>query len=105
MVVLLSRLGGLEKYGRDAVDLGLNLHLGGRAAKPVFAQVTRPLREADLALLSSERGIQPVALKRITERHHALARCLATGMSATEASIVTGYSPSRISILKDDPAF
>ena len=44
-------------------------------------------------------------LHRLRERHHHLARCLASGMSQVEASIVTGYDQSRISILKGDPAF
>ena len=85
------------------MDLGLSLR--GRATKPLYARVVREVRESDLALLTVERATKPSALQRITERHHALARCLATGMSATEACAVTGYTPSRVSILKGDPAF
>ena len=44
-------------------------------------------------------------LKRLSERHHALARCLASGMEAGEAAITCGYVASRVSILQADPAF
>lgn len=86
-------------------DLNLDLHLGGRRPLPLGAEAVRELTESDIALLQVERGIKPTQLQRITDRHHALARCLATGMSATESGLVTGYTPSRISILRGDPAF
>lgn len=84
---------------------GLDLTLIGRKAQPVMAEPVRPLTEADIALLATERGIQPTALSRLTDRHHALARCLAEGMSHVEAAAITGYTPSRISILNDSPLF
>jgi len=86
-------------------DLNLDLHLSGRKPVPVGAEVLRELTSSDLALLATERGIQPTRVQRITDRHHALARCLASGMSATEAGLVTGYTGSRISVLRGDPAF
>lgn len=86
-------------------DLGFDLHLSGRAPKALGAEVVRELTQSDLALLATERGVQPSHVQRITNRHHALARCLASGMSATEAGLVTGYTGSRISVLRGDPAF
>ncbi len=86
------------------MDLDLD-QLIGRKESPVMAEVLRPLGEADIALLAVEKGIQPNAIKRLTDSHHALARCLASGMSAVEASVVTGYTPSRISVLRDSPLF
>jgi hypothetical protein len=77
----------------------------GRAAKPVVAAVVRELDAADLVLLSSEKGVKPSAIKRLTERHHALARNLASGMPIGEAAVLQGYSLSRVSILQNDPAF
>ena len=65
----------------------------------------RDVTESDLALLASERGVKPPAIAKLRDRHHSLARCLAQGMSNTEASAVTGYDPSRVSILKADPTF
>lgn len=87
------------------MDLSPIFRTAGRAAKPLAASVVRPLDEADLALLSEEKGSVAAPLKRLSERHHALARNLSGGMSPSEAAIVCGYSASRVSILQDDPAF
>jgi len=65
----------------------------------------RDLTEADLSLLGQERGIKPTLIAKLRDRHHALARVLAAGMPDGTASAITGYSPSRISILKQDPSF
>src|SRR6266576_3734551 len=85
-------------------DLNLDLNLIGRKTIPVGVEVLRELTSSDIALLATERGIKSSSVQRITDRHHALARCLATGMSATEAGLVTGYTASRISVLRGDPA-
>ncbi len=77
----------------------------GRASKPLSAVQVRPLDEGDIALLAEEKGSTAPALKRLSERHHALARCLASGMSEADAAITCGYVASRVSILKADPAF
>lgn len=77
----------------------------GRAAAPVQAAAVRELDEADIALLGEEKGSRPPPLKRIAERHHALARCLASGMRPGEAALTCGYDASRVSILQADPAF
>lgn len=44
-------------------------------------------------------------IKSLRATHHRLAQCLAANMSDAEAALITGYSASRISILKGDPAF
>jgi hypothetical protein len=85
--------------------MDLDLDIIGRKAVALRAEVVREITESDLALLQTERGIKPTAIQRISERHHALARCLATGLSVSDACAITGYTPSRISILKGDPAF
>lgn len=77
----------------------------GRAPKPIVAAVVRELEVNDLILLGEERGTKPSAIKRITERHHALARNLASGMPEGDAATLQGYTISRVSILKNDPAF
>src|SRR5687768_16258292 len=77
----------------------------GRKARSVTAEVTRELTRSDLALLKTERGVQPSHIQRLSERHHALARCLASGLSVADACAITGYTPSRVSILKGDPSF
>lgn len=45
------------------------------------------------------------ALQRIRTSHHLLAKVLAEGRTEHEAALITGYSSSRISVLKADPAF
>lgn len=65
----------------------------------------RELDEDDIALLGEEKGSKAPALKRLSERHHALARCLASGMEPGDAAITCGYVASRVSILQADPAF
>jgi len=78
----------------------------GRRALPLEAEVVRPLNEADLALLATkDAGSTAPPLKKIGDRHHALARLLASGVSEGEAALITGYDISRVSILKNSPAF
>lgn len=90
-------------------DLGLNIvNLGGpgRPAKPLEASILRELNEADLELAAvTERHSTPPPIKRITDRHHALARLLAAGTPEGEAALILGYDVSRVSILKQSPAF
>lgn len=77
----------------------------GRAPTNVEFDILGELNEVDLTLLSEEKGSKAPAIKRLSERHHALARNLAGGMKIGEAAIVCGYDISRVSILRDDPAF
>lgn len=70
-----------------------------------YVAYERDLTEADLQALALPRGNVPRTLVRIHASHHSLARCLATGMKPLQASLVTGYSPGRISQLQRDPAF
>ena len=71
----------------------------------IAAEVVRELNVADVALLQSERGIKPQPLARLRERHHALARNLASGMAPGVAAAICGYELSRVSILQGDPTF
>lgn len=77
----------------------------GRKPAPLTFEVERELTPDDLELLAEARDIEPAPLKKVTERHHALARALASGMSEGEAAALTGYDRSRVSILKASPAF
>lgn len=77
----------------------------GRAPNPVVAAVVRELDHADMVLLAVEKGSKPSAVKRLTDRHHALARNIASGMAIGDAAILQGYTISRVSILQGDPAF
>lgn len=85
-------------------DIGLETSRGRRET-PLDVTVVGELSFEDLGLLTEFRGIKPNAITALRDRHHALAQCLANGMSDAEASLTTGYCISRISILKSDPTF
>ena len=87
------------------MDLDFNPRTIGRVTKPITAVVIRELTAADVELLATEAHIQPITIKKLRDSHHALARCLASGMSAIAASAFTGYTVSRISVLRTDPSF
>lgn len=87
------------------MNLPFDLRTTGRAKKPLVADVARELDGADIALLGEEKGSKAPALKRISDRHHTLARHIAGGMKPGEAAIICRYDVSRVSILLDDPAF
>lgn len=88
-------------------ELSLAPQTKGKLAKPLLVEPVRELTEGDLTLLASEREVSvvPPLVQRLRDRHQALARCLAQGMTESEAAIVTGYDVNRISILKRDPSF
>lgn len=77
----------------------------GRRAAPLDYEYSRDLTEADIALLEIPGSIEAPTIKKITERHHSLARCLASGMNEGEAAMQVGYTASRVSTLKKSPAF
>lgn len=83
----------------------LDLNLAGAPKKPLVIEEVRDLELGDLLKLQSSRETKPPALKKLRDRHHALAKMLASGMSEGEAAIACGYDNSRISILKSDPSF
>jgi hypothetical protein len=86
-------------------ELNIAPRTRGRAATPITVELVGELTPSDLALLATERQIKAPALVRLRDRHHALARALASGMKPAEAAMMTGYDISRISILQSDPTF
>ncbi len=94
--------------GLDAIiDAGVSLSRGGRKALPLQVNSVRNLEASDLLAAAAEgQGHTKAApLKNLRHSHHALAKLLATGVKPGEASIITGISPSRISVLQADPSF
>jgi len=71
---------------------------------PLRIEVVRPLTAEDISggFLTPA---PPPTLRDIKASHHSLAKALAEGRSAIEASRITGYSPGYISRLQSDPAF
>lgn len=81
-----------------------NIRTRGRPAAEIEAEVSRELTKEDLADLDMPRpAIAP--LKTLRDKHHTLARYMAQGFSDSDISSYTGYSSSRLSVLRTDPAF
>lgn len=81
------------------LSMGTEVHMSNSV------EIVRPLTAADLAELDAPRGVVSFPLKKLRDSHHLLARCIAMGWSLREIAEKTGYSYSRISILKSDPTF
>lgn len=64
-----------------------------------------PITEGDLEKLAEARGVKPLPIKRLSDRHHKLAKAIASGRSTSECAIIAGYDPSRVSVLKGDATF
>lgn len=78
----------------------------GRRPLDLEYEVIRDMTEADIVALSSvDLGSAPDPIKKLTDRHHALARLLAQGTSQDEAALILNYDVSRVSNLKNSPAF
>lgn len=78
----------------------------GRRAKNDPAVISRDLTEEDLLRMAEGGGAEEQPqLQQLRQSHHQLARVLVTGVSDIEASSITGYTATRISILRNDPSF
>ena len=85
--------------------LDLELRTVGRPAAPLTFNIEGELDMLDLVALREPRESTAPPIKKLRERHHALARYLAMGTHPGEAGIICGYSASRVSILQGDPTF
>lgn len=79
----------------------------GRMVSPLEVEVLDAIDVSDLV----ERAASPLptseapSIAKLRQIHHEIARLLASGLNETEVAASTGYSISRISILKQDPSF
>lgn len=89
------------------MDLGLDLSalLPGRRPAAPEGEVARHIGEAELASLATAGATPLVPVVRISQRHHALARALAAGMTEADAAATAGYTQAHVSHLKASPAF
>lgn len=90
------------------MDLDLTIpHARGRQAAEVSYSYLRDLDENDVLILQSgvDMKSETPALQKLRSSHHKMAELLAAGLKDIDVSLITGYSQSRISILKNDPAF
>lgn len=104
-------------YGRVMDDTPLTLEdLGllatvpsarGRRPAPLQLEYVRDIDASDASALlaPAPKGSTTPSVLTLRNTHHQLARLLASGIKQAEISLMTGYSQSRISILKNDPAF
>lgn len=76
-----------------------------RSKAQILLSEGRILEDEELEVLNSERGISAPQIKSIRQTHRRLAQILAIGTSDSVAAGLVGLSPSRVSILKNDPAF
>jgi hypothetical protein len=80
----------------------------GRKAGKMDVFVVRELDEDDLGNILNPPMVLPSsggAVKKLRTQHHNLARLIAQGVKGADICMITGYDPSRISVLKADPAF
>ncbi|HEY9155571.1 MAG TPA: hypothetical protein VIM69_10590 [Opitutaceae bacterium] len=94
---------GLSRKDRKAMDL--EVRTTGRAPAVIELELAGEIREEDLRALALPRQSSAPPLKRLRDRHHRLAQLLASGETERDAAIICGYDLSRVSILKNDPAF
>lgn len=71
----------------------------------LVAEISRELSVEDLGLIASTPVKGTQVLKRLRASHHQAARLLAQGLRPGEVSALSGFCPSRISVLQADPAF
>ena len=77
----------------------------GRKAKNIFF-VGRELTMEDYRQVTEEAaGIKSSPIKRISTRHHKLAKLVAGGETIVNAALMVGYAPQRASLLQHDPSF
>lgn len=89
-------------------DFGLEIspRIMGRVVEPLRHEFIRELRVSDLELLNAPRpnnGATP--LKRLGDRHRALARNIAKGARPGEAAAILGYQVAYVNVLLANPAF
>lgn len=93
----------------DDVDLDLDFNpvpLGrGRRPQRAVVSAKRSLVEADVVALNTAGSIPAKPLQELSDRHHALARLIATGMRPSDAALQLGYTTARVSIFLKDRLF
>lgn len=60
--------------------------------------------EVDDILTGLQPSDEPGSLKKLRERHHSVARLMASGLSQSLVAAMAGYTPSYLSILLNNPA-
>lgn len=88
------------------MELGLETTVSRLSATGLQVEIAGPVLEAHVAFLEADRPERKTpALKRISDRHHSLARSIASGMPQGQAAAIHGYNYAHTSVLMSDPAF
>lgn len=89
------------------MTLGLEVYLPKSNAAQYSLGESRPLTREEGELLHSRRWpLPPSPLKRLSQRHHAVARAIASGqMTDVEIAACYNYHKQNIVILRQDPTF
>lgn len=99
----------MEDPQTEAILAGANLSRRGRGKSPapLGVCVERPLTREDIEEIGTkEVGVSaPPPISQLRDSHHEVARLMAQGFRQVDISRKTGYSQSRLSVLKNDPAF
>lgn len=80
----------------------------GRSLTPLELEILGSVSPSDLVERETDGGLttsEAPTLAKLRGIHHDIARLLASGLRPTEVSAATGYSPSRIATLQNDPSF
>lgn len=81
---------------------------GARPAEKVTWELVRALEESDFPALTEPAPLgsaPPSTLRELRAVHHQMAQLLAEGKDQAQVALLLGFSQSRVSILKNDPAF
>ena len=83
----------------------LGLKLAGTPNRLTYAKV-RDLTAEDVVRAGEHKHSTPVsALKKLSHRHHALARAIAGGAKIKDAAVACGYTTANVQILLKDDKF
>lgn len=87
-------------------DLGIDFERAlGERPPPREVAYVREMVMADYEVAGQNSTVGEFQPRKLTERHHALARCVALGLKDHEAAARVGYDPQMLVILKRSPAF
>lgn len=81
----------------------------GRPGLAIMMEIDRPLTAEDIMRLATDPNLPKTSapiLQTLKDRHHAIARYLASGRTVVETAALCGLTPQRVSDLeRNDPAF
>lgn len=97
---------GIDEMNGLIEELSLGPARGGRrkAAEPVRVMAVRGLDPDDVELLANPPVVGSLpSIPQIRHQHHQLAGLMARGVDNAEISLITGFAPSYISMLRNAP--